>query len=65
MCGTAELWRLVIELKARASRAIDRARALRRQTSGLIDESRRLRRIPYIPVTMPMSAPTHRVGRTQ
>ena len=31
--------------------------ALHQQTSGLIDESRRLRRIPSIPVGIPMSAP--------
>ena len=55
--GTAELWRRAIELRVRASRAIARARALHRQTSGLIDESRRLRRIPQIPVKTPMSAP--------
>jgi hypothetical protein len=57
MRGTAELWRRAIELRARASRAITRARALHQQTSGLIDESRRPRRIPRIPVRTPMSAP--------
>ena len=55
--GTAERWRRAIELRARASRAIARARALRPQTSGLIDESRPLRRILSIPVKTPMSAP--------
>jgi hypothetical protein len=57
MRGTAELWRRAIELRARASRPIARAQALRQRTSGLIDESRRLRRIPSIPAKTPMSAP--------
>jgi len=57
MRGTAELWRRALELRARASRAIARARALHQQTSGLIGESRCLRRIPRIPVKTPMSAP--------
>ena len=57
MRATAELGGRAIELRARASRAIARARALCQQTSGLIAESRRLRRIPRIPVKIPMSAP--------
>jgi hypothetical protein len=57
MRGTAELCRRAIELRARASKAIARARVLHQQTSGLIYESRRLRRIPRIPVGTPMSAP--------